>query len=72
MHALRRALTIGLVLLAMATRAALGQVIHVASATATELAAVDHGRAVVLLPGASLRSTDPICRCTRMATSTSA
>lgn len=59
MHALRRALTIGLVLLAMATRAALGQVIHVASATATELAAVDHGRAVVLLPGGILEEHGP-------------
>lgn len=59
MHPLHRALTIGLVLITVATRAALGQVIHVASATAAELAAMDHGRAIVLLPGGILEEHGP-------------
>jgi creatinine amidohydrolase len=59
MPPLHRALTIGLVLMTVATRAALGQVIHVASATAAELAAVNHGRAVVLLPGGILEEHGP-------------
>jgi creatinine amidohydrolase/Fe(II)-dependent formamide hydrolase-like protein len=56
---LYRGLTIGLFLVTAVTRVAPAQVIHVTSATAAELAALDRGRVVVLLPGGILEEHGP-------------